>query len=79
MVFPFKALEPIEKAFPDRFLNVGISEQHMVGMAAGLALEGKRPICYSIASFVSMRAYEQIRDDLCYHDLDVKIIGTGGE
>ncbi len=74
----FKALEPIEEAFPKRFLNVGISEQHMVGMAAGLALEGKKVICYSIASFVSMRAYEQIRDDLCYHDLDVKIIGTGG-
>lgn len=74
----FNALESLEKAFPDRFLNVGISEQHMIGMAAGLALEGKKVICYSIASFVSMRAFEQIRDDLCYHDLDVKIIGTGG-
>jgi transketolase len=74
----YNALEPLEKAFPAHFLNVGISEQHMVGMAAGLALEGRKVICYSIASFVTMRAFEQIRDDLCYHDLDVKIVGTGG-
>jgi len=74
----FNALEPLEKAYPERFFNMGISEQHMIGMAAGLALEGKKVICYSIAPFVTMRAYEQIRDDLCYHDLDVKIIGTGG-
>jgi len=74
----FKALEPIEAAFPRRFLNVGISEQHMIGMAAGLALEGKKVIAYSIASFATMRPFEQIRDDLCYHDLDVKVIGAGG-
>ena len=74
----WNALEPIEKAFPLRFINVGVSEQHMVSMAAGLALEGKKVICYSIASFATLRPYEAIRDDVCYHNLDVKIIGTGG-
>jgi len=74
----FNALEQIQARFPDRFLNVGIMEQHMIGMASGLALEGKKVIAYSIASFAVMRPYEQIRDDVCYHDLDVKIIGTGG-
>ena len=74
----FNALEPIKEKFPGRFFNVGIAEQHMIGMAAGLALEGKKVIAYSIASFLSMRPYEQIRTDVCYHDLDVKIIGAGG-
>jgi transketolase len=74
----FKALEPIETAFPKRFLNVGVSEQHMIGMAAGLALEGKKVVAYSIASFATMRPFEQIRDDLCYDDLDVRVIGVGG-
>src|SRR3989338_4440679 len=72
------ALEPVERAFPERFINVGISEQHMVSMASGLALEGKKVLCYSIASLATLRPYEAIRDDVCYHNLDVKIIGTGG-
>ncbi len=74
----FNALESIKERFPKRFINVGIAEQHLIGMAAGLALEGKKVIAYSIASFASMRPYEQIRTDVCYHNLDVKIIGTGG-
>lgn len=74
----FNALEPIEKEFPKRFINVGISEQHMIGMASGLAFEGKKVVCYSIASFAVLRPYEAIRDDVCYHDLDVKIVGVGG-
>ena len=74
----FNALEEIKKRFPARFINAGIAEQHMVGMAAGLALTGKKVITYSIASFATMRPYEQIRTDVCYHNLDVKIIGTGG-
>lgn len=74
----FNALEKIKERFPDRFLNVGIAEQHMIGMASGLALEGKKVIAYSIASFATLRPYEQIRDDVCYHNLDVKIVGTGG-
>lgn len=74
----FNALESIQKDFPDRFINVGIAEGNMIGVAAGLALQGKKVIAYSIASFVTMRAFEQIRNDICYHKLDVKIIGTGG-
>ena len=74
----FNALEGIKEKFPDRFINVGIAEQHLIGMAAGLALEGKKVIAYSIASFSSMRPYEQIRTDVCYQDLDVQIIGAGG-
>ena len=74
----FNALEPLQKRFAGRFINVGIAEQHLMGMAAGLALEGKKVIAYSIASFATMRPYEQIRDDICYHNLDVKIVGTGG-
>ena len=74
----FNALEGLMKDFPNRFYNVGIAEQNMAGMAAGLALSGHKVIIYSIASFVTMRCYEQIRTDICYHNLDVKIIGAGG-
>ncbi len=74
----FNALEPLQKAFPDRFINAGIAEANMIGVASGLALTGKKVIVYSIASFATMRCYEQIRTDVCYHNLDVKIVGTGG-
>lgn len=74
----WSALESIKEKFPDRFINVGIAESHMVGMAAGLALEGKKVIVYSIAAFATMRPYEQIRTGVCYDNLDVKIVGTGG-
>lgn len=65
------------KRFPDRFINCGIAEQNMVGVAAGLALCGKKPYVYSIIPFVTMRAFEQIKNDVCYQNLDVKIIGMG--
>lgn len=74
----FNALEPIQNAYPDRFINVGIAEQNMIGVAAGLALTGKKVIAYTIASFLSLRGYEQIRNDVCYHNLDVKLFGPGG-
>lgn len=63
------------EAFPDRFLNVGISEQDMVGIAAGLALSGKTPVVAAFASFV-MRAWEQIRNTVARSNLNVKIVGT---
>ena len=66
------------KDFPDRFLNVGVAEANMVGVAAGLALSGKIPFVYTIASFLTMRAFEQIRNDVCYQNLNVKIVGVGG-
>lgn len=74
----FNALESLQEKFKDRFINAGIAEGNMIGVASGLALVGKRVIAYSIASFATMRCYEQIRTDVCYHNLDVKIVGTGG-
>ena len=70
-------LEPLEEDFPERFIDVGIAEQNMVGMAAGLALAGKKVYVYSIIPFVTMRCFEQIRNDVCYHDADVTILGVG--
>ena len=63
---------------PDKFINVGVSESNMVGVAAGLALAGKKVYCYSIIPFLTMRAFEQIRLDVCLHNLDVKFLGAGG-
>ena len=63
--------------FPDRFFNAGIAEANMITMAAGMAAEGLRPYCYTIAPFVTSRAYEQIKLDLGYHHLPVVLIGTG--
>lgn len=59
------------------FINCGCIEQSMVGIAAGMALGGKKPYVYSGSVFLLARAYEQIRDDVCYNNLDVKLIGTG--
>ena len=73
----YSLLEPIENDFPDRFIDVGIAEQNMIGMAAGLALSGKKVYVYSIIPFVTMRCFEQIRNDVCYHDTDVTILGVG--
>ncbi len=74
----FMALENVKKAIGDRFVNVGVSEQNMISMAASLAYEGLIPVCYSIAPFIVFRPAEQIRIDLCLHNLNVKIIGNGG-
>ncbi|MDD5489273.1 MAG: transketolase C-terminal domain-containing protein [Candidatus Moranbacteria bacterium] len=74
----FMALEGIQKAIGDRFINAGVSEQNMLTMAASIASEGFTVLCYSIAPFVVFRPAEQIRLDVCLHDMDVKIIGNGG-
>jgi len=73
----FSLLEEYRDQFPEQFLNVGLSEQCMVGMAAGMALEGYSVFVYSIAPFIVCRALEQIRNDLCYQRLPVKLIGVG--
>jgi len=73
----FKLFDPIRKKYPDRFLNMGIAEANMIGVAAGLALEGFIPIVYSIVPFVSIRCLEQIRNDIIYNGLNVKIVGVG--
>lgn len=69
--------EKFREKYPDQFINAGIAEQNMVGVAAGLALGGKKPYVYSGAVFAITRPYEFIRDEVCYNKLDVKIIGTG--
>jgi len=74
----FRNFDEIMAEFPDRFINVGIAEANMMGIAAGLALSGKIPFTFTIAPFVTMRCLEQIRIDLCYQNLPVKIIGAGG-
>jgi transketolase len=73
----FGALEPYEHEFPDNFLNVGVSEQNMIGVAAGLAHSGRLPFVYSIANFPTFRCLEQIRLDVCYHKLPVTVVSVG--
>jgi len=74
----FGVVEPFAEAFPERFLNVGVAEQNMTGVAAGLALMGRTVFTYSIANFPTLRCLEQIRNDICYHKASVKIIAVGG-
>jgi len=74
----FSVVEPFAKEFPDRFLNAGVAEQNMTGIAAGLAKEGYTVFTYSIGNFPTLRCMEQIRYDVCYHNLDVKIVAVGG-
>lgn len=74
----YSALEGVAAQCGKRFLNVGVAEQNMVGVAAGLALAGMRPWVYSIAPFATYRCLEQIRNDVCLHRLPVRIAGNGG-
>ena len=74
----YGVVEGFAKQFPERFLNVGIAEQNMAGIAAGLAKEGFIPFIYSIGNFPTLRCMEQIRYDICYHQLNVNIIAVGG-
>lgn len=74
----FMALEPLRDALEDRFVNAGISEQNMISVAAGLAKQGLEAWAYSIAPFVYARAFEQIRNDITFHNLAVRIVGNGG-
>ena len=74
----FGVLDDFSRRFPKNYLNVGVAEQNMTGIAAGLALEGRIVFTYSIANFPTLRCLEQIRNDICYHDLNVNIISIGG-
>jgi len=74
----FGVFEKFEASFPGQYFNVGVSEQNMTGLAAGLALEGKKVITYSIGNFPTLRCLEQIRNDGCYHDLNITIVASGG-
>jgi transketolase len=73
----YSVVEPFAELFPDRYLNVGIAEQNMAGIAAGLAMEGYCVYIYSIGNFPTLRCMEQIRYDICYHNLNVKIVAVG--
>lgn len=70
-------LRDFQKQFPDRFYNMGIAEQSMMGVAAGLAMKGFYPVVHSIAPFITERCFEQIKDDLCYQNLGVNIVSVG--
>lgn len=74
----YSVLERFADRFPRRYVNIGVAEQNMTGIASGLALEGKNVFTYSIANFPVMRCLEQIRNDVCYHGLNVKIVAVGG-
>lgn len=74
----FSVLEVFAKEFPERYINIGVAEQNMIGVAAGLALSGKTVFTYSIGNFSFMRCMEQIRNEICYHNLDVKVVAVGG-
>lgn len=73
----YGVVEGYATQFPNRFLNAGISEQNMMGVAAGLAKSGFRVFVYSIANFPTMRCLEQIRNDVAFHDLDVTVVAIG--
>lgn len=74
----FMALEPLQKAMGNRFINAGVAEQNMMSVAAGLAREGMEVWAYSIAPFCYARPFEQIRNDIAFHNLPVKLVGNGG-
>jgi transketolase len=74
----YTVLEPFAERFPDRFFNVGVAEQNLVGVATGLAEAGFLPFCYSIATFISLRSYEFIRNGPILQRLPVRIVGVGG-
>lgn len=74
----FGVTEDFARRFPNRFLNVGVAEQNMTGIAAGMALCGKIVFTYSIANFPVLRCLEQVRNDVCYHRANVKIVAVGG-
>lgn len=70
-------IEPFAENFPDRFINCGVAEQNMTGVACGVAMEGNIAVTYSIANFPTLRCLEQIRNDICYHNVNVKIVIIG--
>jgi transketolase len=74
----FGVLTDFAKKFPRQYLNAGVAEQNMTGLAAGMALDGRIVFTYSIANFPTLRCLEQIRNDAAYHDANVKVVSIGG-
>src|SRR5579872_6006431 len=73
----YNALEPFVQQFPNRYINVGVAEQNMIGIATGLAEAGFIPFVYSIVTFATLRPYEFIRNGPVLHRLPVRIVGVG--
>lgn len=74
----FGVVTPFQEQLPRQFVNAGVAEQNMTGLAAGMALSGKIVFTYSIANFPVIRPLEQIRNDVCYHNANVRIVAVGG-
>jgi transketolase len=74
----FSVIEPFMQALPKQFVNAGVAEQNMTGMAAGMALSGKIVFTYSIGNFPTLRCLEHVRNDICYHNANVKVVCVGG-
>lgn len=73
----FGVMDRYRETLPHQFINAGVAEQNMTGLATGLALEGYRVFTYSIGNFSSLRCLEQIRNDVCYHNANVKVVSVG--
>ncbi len=72
-----RLFDKFKSQFPNRFFNCGVAEANMATMAAGMAMCGLRPVTYTITPFNTTRCLEQIRDDICYHNVPVLVVGTG--
>lgn len=77
-ISPAGSMQQYRAEFPDRFINVGVAEQAMIGLSAGLAMRGMKPFAYTIATFAIYRPFEQVRVDICYQNLPVTVVGIGG-
>ncbi|MCM0018595.1 MAG: hypothetical protein NBV67_01240 [Tagaea sp.] len=76
-ISPVGSMAKFSAQYPDRFVNVGVAEQTMIGICAGLALRGMKPFAYTIATFALYRPFEMVRVDLCYQNLPVTVVGMG--
>ena len=76
-ISPVGNMAKFRTEYPERFINVGVAEQSMIGICAGLALKGCQPFAYTIATFSLYRPFEMVRDDLCYQNLPVTVVGMG--
>lgn len=74
----FSFLEPFIERFPNQFINVGALEQTMMGVAAGMARSGWKPYVYTMSNFILLRPLEQVRNDICYGNANVKLFGVKG-
>lgn len=77
-ISPAGSIQKFREEFPTRFINTGVAEQIMIGLCAGMSLRGLKPFAYTIATFTLFRPFEMVRDDLCYQNLPVTVVGIGG-